>query len=80
MELNGERVPTFATFIRNTGPSSLAGIPGLALPAGLSAEGLPIGMELDAPAGSDRELLALGAAVEAVLPATPAPACAHAVV
>ena len=80
VELNGERVPTFATFIRNTGPSSLAGIPGLALPAGLSAEGLPIGMELDAPAGSDRELLALGAAVEAVLPATPAPACAHAVV
>ena len=73
VELNGARVPTFLTFIRNTGPSSVAGIPGLTLPAGLSADGLPIGMELDGPAGSDRALLALGAAVEAVLPAPPAP-------
>ncbi|MDE0059145.1 MAG: indoleacetamide hydrolase [Defluviicoccus sp.] len=73
VELNGERVPTFLTFIRNTGPSSVAGIPGVTLPAGLSAGGLPVGMELDGPAGSDRALLALGAAVEAVLPATPAP-------
>ena len=73
VELNGERVPTFLTFIRNTGPSSVAGIPGIALPAGLSADGLPIGMELDGPAGSDRVLLALGAAIEAVLPPAPAP-------
>ena len=73
VELNGEQVPTFPTFIRNSAPSSLAGIPGVTLPAGLSADGLPIGMELDGPAGSDRTLLALCAAVEAVLPATPAP-------
>ena len=73
VELNGERVPTFLTFIRNTGPSSVAGIPGVTLPAGLSPGGLPIGMELDGPAGSDRALLALAASVEAVLPATPAP-------
>ena len=73
VELNGEQVPTFPTFIRNSAPSSLAGIPGVTLPAGLSADGLPIGMELDGPAGSDRALLALSAAVEAVLPATPAP-------
>ena len=77
VELNGERVPTFQTFIRNTGPSSLAGIPGVTLPAGLSADGLPIGMELDGPAGSDRALLALSAAAEAVLPATPAPPLAE---
>ena len=78
VELNGEPVPTFLTFIRNTGPSSVAGIPGVTLPAGLSADGLPIGMELDGPAGSDRALLALCAAVEAVLPATPAPMAAQA--
>ena len=77
VELNGERVPTFQTFIRNTGSSSLAGIPGVTLPAGLSAGGLPIGMELDGPAGSDRALLALSAAAEAVLPATPAPPLAE---
>ena len=73
VDLNGEQAPTFLTFIRNTGPSSVAGIPGVTLPAGLSADGLPIGMELDGPAGGDRALLALCAAVEAVLPATPAP-------
>ncbi len=78
VELNGVRVPTFPTFIRNTGPSSVAGIPGVALPAGLSADGLPVGMELDGPAGTDRALLALAAAVEAVLPATPAPPSAAA--
>ncbi len=73
VELNGERVPTFQIFIQNTDPASVAGFPGLTLPAGLTADGLPVGMELDGPAGSDRNLLALGAAIEKVLPPTPAP-------
>ena len=64
IELNGERVPTFPTFIRNTDPGSNAGIPGLSLPTGLTSAGLPIGMELDGPAGSDERLLAVAAAVE----------------
>ncbi len=72
VELNGVQVPLL-TFIRNTGPSSVAGIPGVTLPAGLSAGGLPIGMELDGPAGHDRTLLALAASVEGVLPAMPPP-------
>jgi len=71
--LNGAAVPTFFTFIRNTGPGSVAGIPGLSLPAGLSAEGLPIGIELDAPAGADRRLLAIGLALEQILPKLPPP-------
>jgi indoleacetamide hydrolase len=71
--LNGERVPTFPTFIRNTDAGSNAGIPGISLPAGLTAEGLPVGLELDGPVGSDRHLLAVAAAVEAVLPRLPAP-------
>lgn len=73
VELNGEQVPTFLTFIRNTGPASVAGIPGLTLPAGLTADGLPFGMEIDGPAGTDRQLLGLGQAIEAILPPTPAP-------
>jgi len=52
-------VPTFATFIRNTDPASNAGIPSISLPAGLSTHGLPLGIELDGPAGSDRRLLAI---------------------
>lgn len=72
--LNGEAVPTFLTFIRNTDPASVAGLPGLSLPAGLTDAGLPVGMELDGPAGTDRRLLAVGAAVARVLPKTPPPA------
>ena len=71
--LNGERVPTFPTFIRNSSPGSVAGIPGISVPAAMTAAGLPLGLELDGPAGSDARLLAIAAAVEAVLPDTPAP-------
>jgi len=60
-------------FIRNTDPGSNAGIPGLSLPAGLAASGLPVGLELDGPAGSDRRLLALGMAMERVLGPVPPP-------
>lgn len=71
--LNGKPVPTFITIIRNTGPGSVAGIPGISLPAGMTVAGLPVGIELSAPTSSDRELLAIAAAVEQLLPKLPAP-------
>lgn len=70
VELNGRQVPTFGTFIRNTDPGSNASLPGVSLPAGL-AGGLPVGLALDGPTGTDRRLLAIAAAVEAVLPPAP---------
>lgn len=73
VELNGRRVPTFATFLRNTRIMTIAGIPGLSVPAGLTASGLPVGLEFDAPAGTDRALLGIGMAVEAVLGRLPPP-------
>lgn len=69
--LCGERVPTFSTYIRNTGPAGMAGLPALSLPMGLCADGLPVGLELDGPAGSDAALLAIAQALEAVLPPAP---------
>ncbi len=60
-------------YLRNTDPASNAGIPGLALPAGLTEAGLPVGLELDGPTGSDRRLLAIGLAFEEILGALPAP-------
>ncbi|HXS28583.1 MAG TPA: indoleacetamide hydrolase [Steroidobacteraceae bacterium] len=72
-ELNGRQVPTFTTFTRNTAPGSLAGIPGVSLPAGYTLEGLPIGIALDGPADTDRALLALAAAIEPLMPALPRP-------
>lgn len=73
IELNGRQVPTFPTHIRNTSPASVAGIPGLSLPAGLSKSGLPIGIELDGPAWNDNRLLSLGLAIEKLLPRIAAP-------
>ena len=71
--LNGRAVPTFMTVVRNTGPGSNAGIPGISVPVGLTSGGLPVGLEFDGPAGRDRGLLAIALAVESVFPAPPAP-------
>jgi mandelamide amidase len=43
------------------------------LPAGLTRDGLPVGLELAGPAGTDRELLALGRTLEEILGPPPAP-------
>src|SRR5215475_1061335 len=65
VEVAGRRVPTFFTYIRNTDPASNAALPGLSLPVGLTRDGLPVGIELDAPSGRDHALLAIGLAYEA---------------
>jgi mandelamide amidase len=68
-------VPVFVGAIRNTDPGSNAGLPGLQVPAGIGpTTGLPVGVELDGPAGSDRRLLAIGLALEKVLGRLPPPA------
>ena len=72
-KLNGADVPTFFTFIQNTDPGSNAGLPGLTVPIGRTAAGLPVGLELDGPAGSDRRLLGIGLALEALFGRLPAP-------
>lgn len=64
VELNGQAVPTMPTIIRNTDPSSNAGIPSLSVAVGLAANGLPVGVCLEGPAGSDRRLLAIGKALQ----------------
>jgi indoleacetamide hydrolase len=71
--LNGNPVSTFLTFIRNTGPGSVAGLPGISLPIGLTDAGLPVGIELDGPIGSDGDLLEAASALETVPSAIPAP-------
>ncbi|UPJ58000.1 indoleacetamide hydrolase [Bradyrhizobium sp. 192] len=64
----------FALFIQNTDPGSNAGIPGIQIPIALGATSkLPIGLELDGPAGNDRRLLAIGIALDDVFGRLPAP-------
>jgi aspartyl-tRNA(Asn)/glutamyl-tRNA(Gln) amidotransferase subunit A len=49
-------------------PANLAGVPGMSLPAGLAPEdGLPVGVQLLAPATADERLYGVGAALEAML-------------
>ncbi|MGM3275188.1 indoleacetamide hydrolase [Ralstonia sp. 24A2] len=69
----GAPIDEMAAYLRHTDGASVAGIPGLSLPAGMTASGLPIGLELDGPLGSDRRVLAIGAALERVLGPVPAP-------
>jgi mandelamide amidase len=74
MSINGGApVPTFDTMIRNTDPGSNAGIPGLSLFAGMTPGGLPVGLEIDGPVGSDTKLLGLGLSIEAILSSAPPP-------
>ncbi|QBE47722.1 Asp-tRNA(Asn)/Glu-tRNA(Gln) amidotransferase subunit GatA [Leucobacter triazinivorans] len=51
-------------------PANLAGIPGLSLPIGTASEdGLPVGLQLMAPAFEDARLYRAGAAVESLITA-----------
>jgi indoleacetamide hydrolase len=71
--LNGRPAPTLPTYIRNLGPGSAAGVPGLSVPAGMTRAGLPVGIAIDGPEGHDQELLTIGLALESLLPRLPAP-------
>lgn len=64
----------FGLFIQNTDPGSNAGIPGIQIPVALGETSqLPIGLELDGPAGSDERLLAIGMALDGVFGRLPPP-------
>ncbi|MES2185248.1 MAG: amidase family protein [Pseudomonadota bacterium] len=58
---------------KNAWPSSCAGLPGISLPIGLSSTGLPIGMEIDGPQGSDVSTLDVAARVSAAIGQIPGP-------
>jgi mandelamide amidase len=73
VELGGKKVPFEEAISRNIAPGSTTGLPGLVLPAGLTSTGLPVSLEFDGPAGTDRNHLALGLSLERVLGKLPAP-------
>jgi mandelamide amidase len=73
VELNGEQVPTFFTYIRNTDVASNAGVPCLSVPAGLTADGLPVGIEFVGATGDDATVLGIGKSYEAARGPVPGP-------
>jgi aspartyl-tRNA(Asn)/glutamyl-tRNA(Gln) amidotransferase subunit A len=67
----GEKIETPLTMYLNdvyTLPASLAGIPALSVPVRPTRTGLPIGLQVMAPALKEATLFALGAAIEARSP------------
>ncbi|MCK1572157.1 amidase family protein [Bradyrhizobium sp. 174] len=66
VHIAGQEV-SYLALANHTVSASSVGLPGISLPVGLSRAGLPIGLELDAPLGSDRELLHLARGIEGIL-------------
>jgi mandelamide amidase len=71
LEFGGQ--PFAVAVIRNAVVGPVYRAPGLSIPAGLTSDGLPVGIEFDGPPGEDNELLRLGMAIEAVLGPLPPP-------
>ncbi|MGR3888049.1 amidase [Pseudomonas sp. 1152_12] len=60
-------VKTNLATLRLTMPGSLLDMPGVSLPSGLDAQGLPTGLLLSAPTGEDARLLRTALSVESVM-------------
>ncbi|SDC25570.1 amidase [Nocardioides lianchengensis] len=64
-EINGRPQATYLDWMRSAYLITVTGCPAIAVPAGRTPEGLPVGVQLVAPHGSDRRLLEVAAAFEA---------------
>jgi indoleacetamide hydrolase len=73
VEIRGKKVPFAVAMGRNVSLGSCESMASLILPAGLTSDGLPVGLEFDALTGKDRDLLSLGLSLEKALGAIPAP-------
>ena len=62
--INGRKLDTYLDWMRSACVISAADVPALALPAGFTPGGLPVGLQLVAPHGADLLLLQVGHAFE----------------
>lgn len=75
LTVNGVTIQEGLAIARNLFMAPRLGVAALAVPAGMS-NGLPVGLQLDAPPGHDSDLLGLGVAVERAIGRIPPPAVA----
>ena len=73
VDIRGQKVPLSVAMARNIALGSCASMASLVLPAGMTANSLPVGIEFAALRGKDRELLSLGLSIEKALGPIPAP-------
>lgn len=67
VDLNGEQVPTFPAYIRNTDLGSNLGVPGISIPCPVGIDELPVGIEFDGVIGQDKKLLSIATAAERLM-------------
>ncbi len=63
-EINGQQLATYLDWMGTCTSITVTRCPSISVPAGTSREGMPVGLQLVAPSGEDRSLLALAAAFE----------------
>jgi amidase len=63
-EINGRPMPTYLDWMRSAYVITVTGCPAVSVPAGETADGLPVGVQVVAPFGADRRLLEVAAAFE----------------
>jgi len=74
-EINGVPQRTYIDWMRTCSRITVTAHPSVSVPAGLSADGLPVGLQLVGRYGSDERLLAIAEPIrQATLPATTRPA------
>lgn len=67
-EIAGRVMGTYHRWMEVTAPATLAGLPGLAMPAGVGPAGLPMGLQVLAPHRAEALLLRVARAVEQLPP------------
>jgi indoleacetamide hydrolase len=73
VDIRGNRIPLYVAMSRNVSLGSCTSMASLVLPAGITSDGLPVGMEFAALMGDDRKLLTLGLSLEKALGSIPGP-------
>jgi len=62
-EINGEPMATYIDWMRSCSRITVTAHPAVSVPAGLTAAGLPVGLQLVGRYGADRRLLEIAAAI-----------------
>ena len=63
--INGRPMESYLDWMRSAYLITVTGCPAISVPAGVTYDGLPVGVQIVAPHGADRWLLEIAAAFEA---------------